>query len=79
MQFTSTELTNDTPVLIQVQPMKMENFENIEYQLMNVEHDDQNTEYQLKEVIAESSTKNSKKSFTKLNTKAILYTPKEKE
>ncbi|POG75532.1 hypothetical protein GLOIN_2v1770186 [Rhizophagus irregularis DAOM 181602=DAOM 197198] len=45
----------------------MENFENIEYQLMNVEHDDQNTEYQLKEVIAESSTKNSKKKITSRN------------
>ncbi|PKY33925.1 hypothetical protein RhiirB3_453233 [Rhizophagus irregularis] len=39
---------------------------------------DQNTEYQLEDMIAESSTKNSKKSFTKLNAKAIPYTSKGK-
>ncbi|CAB4426038.1 unnamed protein product [Rhizophagus irregularis] len=77
-QFTSSELTNDTPVLIQVQPMETEIFENIEYQSMDVEHDNQNTEYQSEEVIAESSTKNSKKSSTKLNVKARPYTLKGK-
>uniref|UniRef100_U9UK72 Uncharacterized protein n=1 Tax=Rhizophagus irregularis (strain DAOM 181602 / DAOM 197198 / MUCL 43194) TaxID=747089 RepID=U9UK72_RHIID len=39
---------------------------------------DQNTEYQLEDMIAESSTKSSKKSFTKLNAKAIPYTSKGK-
>ncbi|CAB4378037.1 unnamed protein product [Rhizophagus irregularis] len=40
---------------------------------------DQNTEHQLEDVIAESSIKNSSKSYTKLNIKAILYILKEKE
>ncbi|PKC04770.1 hypothetical protein RhiirA5_421802 [Rhizophagus irregularis] len=44
----------------------------------DVEYDDQNTEYQSEDVIAESSTKNSKKNSTKLNAKAIPYIPKEK-
>lgn len=43
-----------------------------------MEYDDQNIEHQLKDMISESSTKNFKKSSTKLNVKAILYTPKEK-
>ncbi|CAB4433911.1 unnamed protein product [Rhizophagus irregularis] len=59
--------------------MKTEIFENVKHQLMDVKHDDQNTEYQSEDVIAESSIKNSKKSFTKLNVKAISYIPKEKE
>ncbi|CAB4429823.1 unnamed protein product [Rhizophagus irregularis] len=46
---------------------------------MDVEHDDQNTEHQLEDVIAESSTKNSKKNFTKLNIKAIPIPQKEKD
>ncbi|EXX60826.1 hypothetical protein RirG_176410 [Rhizophagus irregularis DAOM 197198w] len=54
------------------------NFENVKHQLMDVEHNDQNTEHQSKDMIPESSTKNSKKSSTKLNTKAIPYTPKGK-
>lgn len=45
---------------------------------MDVKYDDQNIEYQSKDMISESSTKNFKKSSTKLNIKAILYTPKEK-
>ncbi|CAB4424949.1 unnamed protein product [Rhizophagus irregularis] len=79
-QFESTELANDMPVSTQAQPMETEIFENVEHQLMDVEHDDQNIEHQSSEdVIAESSTKNSKKSFTKLNAKATPYTPKGKD
>ncbi|CAB4404109.1 unnamed protein product [Rhizophagus irregularis] len=45
---------------------------------MDVEHDDQNTEHQSEDVIAESSIKNSSKSSTKLNAKAVPYIPKGK-
>ncbi|GBC20179.2 hypothetical protein GLOIN_2v1796889 [Rhizophagus irregularis DAOM 181602=DAOM 197198] len=62
----------------EVQLMETEIFENVEHQLIDVEHDDQNTEHQLENVMAESLTKNSK-SFTKLNAKAISYTPKGKD
>lgn len=61
-QFESTELTNDMPVSAQVQLMETEIFKNIEHQLMDVEYDDQNIEYQSEDVIAKSSTKNLKKS-----------------
>ncbi|CAB4427890.1 unnamed protein product [Rhizophagus irregularis] len=77
-QFEATEVSNDTPVSTLVQPMETEIFENVEHQLMDVEHDDQNTEHQSENVTAESSTKNSKKSSTKLNAKAVPYTPKGK-
>ncbi|CAB4421092.1 unnamed protein product [Rhizophagus irregularis] len=78
-QFKLTELSNDMPVSTLVQPMEMKIFENIEHQSIDVEYDDQNTEHQSEDVIAESSTKNSEKSFTKLNAKAIPYTQKEKD
>ncbi|EXX76696.1 hypothetical protein RirG_030740 [Rhizophagus irregularis DAOM 197198w] len=78
VQFKPTELANDIPVSIKVQLMETEIFENVEYQLMDVEYNDQNTEHQLEDVIAESSTKNSKQSSTKLNVKTIPYTPKGK-
>ncbi|GBC13175.1 hypothetical protein GLOIN_2v1762074 [Rhizophagus irregularis DAOM 181602=DAOM 197198] len=78
VQFEATEVSNDTPVSTLVQLMETEIFENVEHQLMDVEHDDQNNEHLLEDVIAESSTKNSKKSSTKLNAKAIPYTPKGK-
>ncbi|CAB4426698.1 unnamed protein product [Rhizophagus irregularis] len=58
--------------------METEIFENVEHQSMDVKYDDQNTEHQSMNVIAESSTKNSKKSSTKLNAKATPYTPKGK-
>ncbi|GET51754.1 hypothetical protein GLOIN_2v1774860 [Rhizophagus irregularis DAOM 181602=DAOM 197198] len=45
----------------------------------DVEHNDQNTKHQSENVIAESSTKNSKKSSTKLNAKAIPILQKEKD
>ncbi|CAB4422512.1 unnamed protein product [Rhizophagus irregularis] len=77
-QFEATEISNDTPVSSLVQQMETEIFENVEHQSMDVEHDDQNTKHQSEDVIAESSTKNSKKSSTKLNAKAIPYTPKGK-
>ncbi|POG57672.1 hypothetical protein GLOIN_2v1791484 [Rhizophagus irregularis DAOM 181602=DAOM 197198] len=77
-QFESTELANDTPVSAQVQLMETEIFENVEHQLMNVKHDNQNTKYQLEDMIAEFLIKNSKKSSTKLNAKAISYTLKGK-
>ncbi|CAB4373646.1 unnamed protein product [Rhizophagus irregularis] len=66
------------PVLAQVQLMETEIFENIEHQLMDVEYDDQNIEHQSEDVIAKSSTKNSKKSTIKLNVKAVPYIPKGK-
>ncbi|CAB4383970.1 unnamed protein product [Rhizophagus irregularis] len=69
-QFEATEVSNDTPVSILIHPMETEIFENVEHQLINVEYDDQNIEHQSEDVIAESSTKNSKKSITKLNAKA---------
>ncbi|CAB4407451.1 unnamed protein product [Rhizophagus irregularis] len=62
-----------------VQPMETEIFENVEHQSMNVKHNDQNTEHQSEDVIAESSTKNSKLSSTKLNAKVVPYTQKEKD
>ncbi|CAB5383285.1 unnamed protein product [Rhizophagus irregularis] len=77
-QFKSTEIANDTPVLIQVQPIETEIFENVKYQLIDVKHNDQNTKHQLEDVIAKSLTKNSKTSSTKLNAKATPYTPKGK-
>ncbi|CAB4440558.1 unnamed protein product [Rhizophagus irregularis] len=43
VQFKLTELTNDTPVSTLVQPMETEIFENVEHQLIDVEHNDQNT------------------------------------
>ncbi|CAB4393964.1 unnamed protein product [Rhizophagus irregularis] len=46
---------------------------------MDVKYDDQNTEHQLGDVIAESSTKNYKKNSIKLNAKAISYIPKGKK
>ncbi|PKB92950.1 hypothetical protein RhiirA5_442842 [Rhizophagus irregularis] len=75
--FTLAAIANKiTPVLTLVQLLiETEIFENVKHQLMDVEYDDQNIEYQSKDVIAESSTKNSKKSYTKLNAKNI---PKEK-
>ncbi|PKC01899.1 hypothetical protein RhiirA5_426007 [Rhizophagus irregularis] len=78
-QFEATEVSNDTPVSTLIQPMETEIFENVEHQsLINVEHNDQNIEHQSEDVIAESSTKNSKKSVTKLNAKATPYTLKGK-
>ncbi|UZO15066.1 uncharacterized protein OCT59_006502 [Rhizophagus irregularis] len=71
-------LKNYIDKTIQKQLMETEIFENVEHQLIDVEHDDQNTEHQLENVMAESLTKNSK-SFTKLNAKAISYTPKGKD
>lgn len=46
---------------------------------MDVEHNDQNTEHQSKDMIPESSTKNSKQSSTKLNAKAIPIFWKKKD
>ncbi|CAB4434701.1 unnamed protein product [Rhizophagus irregularis] len=77
-QFESTESANDTPVSTFVQLMETEIFENVKHQSMDVELDDQNTEHQSKDVIAKSSTKNFKKSHTKLNAKATPYTPRGK-
>ena len=73
-KFVSTEPSNDTPVSIEVQPMETEIFDNIEHQLMDVKHDNQNNKHQSEDVIPESSTKNSKMSSTKLNAKAVPYT-----
>ncbi|EXX68773.1 uncharacterized protein OCT59_028098 [Rhizophagus irregularis] len=72
-------MTNDMLVSLQAQPMETEIFENVERQSMNVEHDDQNIKHQSEDVIPEFSTKNSIKSSTKLNAKAIPYTQKEKD
>ncbi|EXX53597.1 hypothetical protein RirG_242440 [Rhizophagus irregularis DAOM 197198w] len=58
------------PVSAQVQLMETEIFKNIEHQLMDVEYDDQNIEYQSEDVIAKSSTKNLKKT--------VPYIPKGK-
>ncbi|PKY30290.1 hypothetical protein RhiirB3_447304 [Rhizophagus irregularis] len=78
VQFEATEVSNDTPVSTLVQPMETEIFENVEHQSMDVKHDDQNIEHLSENVIAESSSKNSKMSSIKLNAKAIPYTSKEK-
>uniref|UniRef100_U9UQ66 Uncharacterized protein n=1 Tax=Rhizophagus irregularis (strain DAOM 181602 / DAOM 197198 / MUCL 43194) TaxID=747089 RepID=U9UQ66_RHIID len=55
------------PVSAQVQLMETEIFKNIEHQLMDVEYDDQNIEYQSEDVIAKSSTKNLKKKIASRN------------
>ncbi|CAB4429427.1 unnamed protein product [Rhizophagus irregularis] len=59
--------------------METKILENVEHQLMDMEHDDPNTKHQSENVIPESSTKNFQKSSTTLNIKTIPYTPKEKE
>ncbi|CAB4444737.1 unnamed protein product [Rhizophagus irregularis] len=77
-QLELTEATNDTPVSTQAQSIETEIFENIKHQSIDMELNDQNTEHQSEDVIAETLTKNSSKSYTKLNAKAISYTLKGK-